>query len=242
MCHSNLKTSSGTDVSISTQWASTMMANAAKDPYFMAEVASMVNAFPSLDATIESTCATCHMPMASTQAKADGTASSILNNGFTNPSNGLNDAAMDGVSCSLCHQIKASNLGQSSSFTGNYQIDTSSSAPNRIEYGPYANPLQTPMQEHVGFTPTQGAQISSAALCATCHTVFTPTINSQGTVTGTFPEQVTYLEWLNSLYGDNPSAQLAVKPATCRLPAAPSLFPTTPQHSRRSALSTSTSL
>ena len=218
MCHSSLKTSSGTDVSISTQWASTMMANAAKDPYFMAEVASMVNAFPSLDSTIESTCATCHMPMASTQAKADGTADSILNTGFSNPSNPLYDAAMDGVSCNLCHQIEGSNLGMSSSFSGNYLIDTTATAPNRLEYGPYANVLQTPMQDAVGFTPTQGAQISSAALCAVCHTVFTPTISSQGTVTGTFPEQTTYLEWLNSMYGDNPSAQMTCQ--ACHMPAA----------------------
>jgi mono/diheme cytochrome c family protein len=218
MCHSNLTTSNGANVSISTQWASTMMANAAKDPYFMAEVASMVNAFPSLDSTIEATCATCHMPMASTQAKANGTVSSILNTGFSNPSNPLYDAAMDGVSCSLCHQIEGSNMGQTTSFTGNYQIDTSATAPNRAEYGPYSDPLQTPMQNTVGFTPTQGAQISSSALCATCHTVFTPTINSQGSVTGSFPEQVTYLEWLNSMYGDNPSAQMTCQ--ACHMPAA----------------------
>lgn len=218
MCHSNLKDSSGADVSISTQWSSTMMANAAKDPYFMAEVASLVNDLPSLDATIESTCAVCHMPMASTQAKADGTTSTILNSGFTNTSNPLNKAAMDGVSCSLCHQIQGNNLGQSASFTGNYQIDTSSSAPNRLEYGPFSNPLQAPMQAIVGFTPVQGAQSGSAALCATCHTVYTPVVDSQGNVLGRFPEQVTYLEWLNSVYGDNPSAQLACQ--ACHMPAA----------------------
>ena len=178
----------------------------------------MVNDLPSLEGTIESTCAICHMPMASTQAKADGTASSILNNGFANHPNGLNKAAMDGVSCSLCHQIQGSNLGQPGSFTGNYQIDTSSSAPNRIEYGPYLNPLQTPMQSTVGFTPTQGAQVGSAGLCATCHTVYTPVIDSQGKVSGTFPEQVTYLEWLNSVYGDNPSQQLTCQ--ACHMPAA----------------------
>ena len=218
LCHSNLKDATGKDVSIDSQWRSTMMASAAKDPYFMAEVASQVNESPSLGASIESTCVVCHMPMASTQAKAYGTASSILNNGFTNTSNNLNKAAMDGVSCSLCHQIQGNNLGQPASFTGNYQIDTSSSAPNRLEYGPFSNPLQATMQAIVGFTPVQGAQSGSAALCATCHTVYTPVVDSQSNVLGTFPEQVTYLEWLNSVYGDNPSAQLACQ--ACHMSAA----------------------
>ena len=217
-CHSNLKDAGGTDVSISTQWSSTMMANAAKDPYFMAETASLVNSLPSLDATIESTCAVCHMPMASTQAKADGTPVLMFNSGFTNVSNPLNKAAMDGNSCSLCHQISSTDLGQSSSFTGGFQIDTSTTAPSRIEYGPFLNPLQSPMQSTVGFTPTQGNQVASAALCATCHTVYTPVVTTQGTVSGSFPEQVTYLEWESGVYGSNPAAQLACQ--TCHMPAA----------------------
>jgi mono/diheme cytochrome c family protein len=217
-CHSNLKDSTGADVSISSQWSSTMMANAAKDPYFMAETASLVNDLPSLDATIESTCAVCHMPMASTQAKADGTTPSILNNGFTNTSNPLNKAAMDGNSCSLCHQISGTNLGQPSSFTGGYQIDTSTKPPNRIEYGPFVNPLQSPMQSTVGFTPTQGAQVGNSTLCATCHAVYTPVVTTQGAVAGSFPEQVTYLEWQASVYGSNPAAQLACQ--SCHMPAA----------------------
>ena len=218
LCHSNLKDASGTDVSMSTQWASTMMANAAKDPYFMAETASLVNDLPSLDATIESTCAVCHMPMASTQANADGTTSSMLNNGFTNTSNPLNKAAMDGNSCSLCHQISSTNLGQSSSYTGGYKIDTSSKAPDRIIYGPFSDLLQSPMRTIIGFTPTQGEQIASSALCATCHTVYTPVVTTQGTVSGTFPEQVTYLEWQHSVFGSNPAAQLACQ--SCHMPAA----------------------
>jgi len=74
------------------------------------------------------------------------------------------------------------------------------------------------MQSVVGFTPAIGEQTASAGLCATCHTVYTPFVDSQGNVLGTFPEQVTYLEWLNSVYGDNPSAQLACQ--ACHMPAA----------------------
>lgn len=218
-CHSNLKDTSGKDVSIDSHWRSTMMANAAKDPYFLAKVASEVAQLPSLKGAIEDACATCHMPMARTQAAADGNTVAILgDDGFLNPSNQLNKAAMDGNSCSLCHQIQAANLGQSGSFEGKYQIDTSTSAPNRIEFGPFANPLQTPMQNVVGFTPTQGAQMGSVGLCATCHTVYTPFVNAQGAVGGTFPEQVPFLEWAHSAYGSNPSQQLPCQ--ACHMPAA----------------------
>jgi hypothetical protein len=74
------------------------------------------------------------------------------------------------------------------------------------------------MQATVGFTPAQGAQVANAGLCATCHTVYTPVVTTQGTVSGSFPEQVTYLEWQNSIYGSNPAGQLACQ--TCHMPAA----------------------
>jgi len=217
-CHSNLKDSSGKDVSIDSQWRSTMMANAAKDPYFLAKTASEVADLPALKAAIEDACATCHMPMARTQAVSDGKTVSVLGNGFINPSNDLNKAAIDGNSCTLCHQIQAAKLGQPDTFDGKYQIDTSTSAPNRIEFGPFFNPLAGPMQSVVGFTPAQGDQRGSAGLCATCHTVYTPYVDSQGNVSGTFPEQTPYLEWASSIYGSNPGQQLACQ--FCHMPPA----------------------
>jgi hypothetical protein len=65
------------------------------------------------------------------------------------------------------------------------------------------------MQSVVGFTPTQGNQIGTAGLCATCHTVYTPIVDDKGNVVGNFPEQTSYLEWQNSIYGNNPAVQLA---------------------------------
>jgi hypothetical protein len=209
VCHSNLKDASGADVSIDTQWRSTMMANAAKDPYFLAKTASEAANLPSLKGAIEDACATCHMPMAQTQAVADGSTTGILGSGFLSTSNNLNPAAMDGNSCSVCHQIKADGLGTAATFGGAYKINTSTASPNRIEYGPYANPLTGPMQSLVGFTPTMGAQQNSAGLCATCHTVYTPVVDDKNNLVGTFPEQTAYLEWSASAYGSNPAAQLA---------------------------------
>ena len=217
-CHSNLKDASGKDVSIDTSWRSTMMANAAKDPYFLAKTASEVANLPALKGAIEDACATCHMPMATTQAVSDGTAVSMLGSGFLSASNSLNKAAIDGNSCTLCHQIQSSGLGTDDTFGGKYKIDTSTSSPNRIVYGPYSSPLTGPMQSVVGFTPTQGDQTGSASLCATCHTVYTPVVDDQGNVVGNFPEQTAYLEWANSSYGSNPAGQLSCQ--ACHMPTA----------------------
>ncbi len=216
VCHSSLIDSSGADVSIDSQWRSTMLANAAKDPYFLAKAASEVALLPNLKQAVEDACAVCHMPMARTQALTDGKAVAVLGDGFLNPANELNKAALDGVSCTLCHQVQPDNLGQSDSFEGNYVIDTSTEAPDRPIFGQFPGPLQAPMQSMVGFTPVQGEQISDPGLCATCHNVITPYVNDQGDVAGTFPEQMPYTEWSNSAYGKTPGQQMPCQ--SCHMP------------------------
>jgi len=135
-CHTGLKDSQGNDVSIDTDWRSTMMANAAKDPYWQAKVLTEVYHTPGLKEVIEDTCATCHMPMARTQVQVDGTPSMILDDGFLSEGNALYKAAMDGNSCTLCHQIQPAGLGTDDGFAGKYQVDTSTESPNRIIFGP----------------------------------------------------------------------------------------------------------
>jgi hypothetical protein len=115
----------------------------------------------------------------------------------------MHAAAMDGVSCSLCHQIQDEDLGQMKSFSGKFTIDTSKKAPDREIFGPYENPLQKSMQQSTGFTPVYGSHTNDSALCATCHTLFTPYVDAQGNVAGEFPEQVPYLEWKHSDFGVN---------------------------------------
>jgi hypothetical protein len=58
------------------------------------------------------------------------------------------------------------------------------------------------MQSSVGYLPVHGPHIEEAGLCATCHTLFTPTLDAQGDVVGEFPEQVPFLEWEHSDFGD----------------------------------------
>jgi len=203
VCHELLTDVEGKDMSISGHWRSTMMANASKDPLWQAKVSSEVKRNPALKEVIETKCATCHTPMAWHQAYKLGNEQLLFDKGFLSPSNDLHAAAMDGVSCSLCHQIQDENLGEKKSFSGKFVIDTSKKAPEREIFGPYKEPVQEVMQKAVGFIPEYGPQTNDSALCATCHTLFTPYVDGQGNVVGEFPEQVAYLEWKHSEYGIN---------------------------------------
>jgi len=203
VCHELLADSGGNDMSIPGHWRSTMMANAAKDPLWQAKVSSEVKRNPALKKVIEEKCATCHMPMAWTQAYKRGDDRLVLDNGLLSPQNDLHAAAMDGVSCTLCHQVQDKNLGQKESFSGKFVIDTNKKVPEREIFGPYKNPVQKTMQQSVGYTPVFGAQTNDSALCATCHTLFTPFVDGQGNIAGEFPEQTPYLEWKHSDFGVN---------------------------------------
>jgi hypothetical protein len=203
VCHELLTDSEGKDMSIPGHWRSTMMANASNDPLWQAKVSSEVKRNPALKDVIETKCATCHTPMAWHQAYKKGSDQLLFDNGFLSPRNNLHAAAMDGVSCSVCHQIQDKNLGEKKSYSGKLIIDTSAKPPEREIFGPYKEPVQEVMQQAIGFTPDYGPQINDSALCAACHTLFTPYVDAQGKVAGEFPEQVAYLEWKHSEFGVN---------------------------------------
>src|SRR5262249_49748123 len=71
-CHNNLTTPAGEDVSIGSTWRSTMMANAARDPYWQAAVRRETIDHRSHAAEIQDECSACHMPMAQKIARATG--------------------------------------------------------------------------------------------------------------------------------------------------------------------------
>lgn len=214
MCHAGLSDEAGKDVSLTTDWRSTMMANAAKDPVWQAKVSSEVARVPSLQAVIEKKCVSCHMPMAKTQAEVNGQMVAAQGGGFFGPAHPLHEAAMEGVSCTLCHQIGDAGLGTMESFTGGYTVDTSSESPNRVAYGPYEQPFGRPMQMHTGYLPVYGAHTGTAEMCAVCHNLYTPYVDAQGNVLGEFPEQTPYTEWQHSTFGGAMPCQ------SCHMPAA----------------------
>ncbi len=200
-CHAPLTDEAGTDVSMPTHWRSTLMANAAKDPIWQAKLSSEVARMPALQAVIEKKCLTCHTPMAETQAVAEGQPVAGLGDGFLNPGHPLHEAAMDGVSCTQCHQIRPDNFGTAESFSGGYLVDTDASAPDRPIYGPYPEPVAALMQATTGFVPVHGPHMEQSEHCATCHNLFTPYVDAEGNILGEFPEQTPYTEWQYSDFG-----------------------------------------
>ena len=202
VCHTQMVDEAGKDVSIDTDWRSSLMANAARDPYWRAAVRGEVLANPEYQEVIEDTCATCHMPMARFTGATADVAGQVLDEGFANPEHPLHSLAMDGVSCTLCHQIRPDGFGEHESFHGGYVIDSALPPEEREAFGPFhvGMGMIRIMQSASGFIPMQAMHVKSSDLCATCHTVYTPFVDASGQVAGEFPEQVPYLEWQASYF------------------------------------------
>jgi PKD repeat protein len=201
VCHDGLSDQNNRDVSIQKHWSGSMMANAARDPLWKAKLASELKRNAHLTDVLNDKCTACHAPMANYEAKRDGATIDVLGSGgLLDPANPYHDAALDGVSCTLCHQIQDDpSLGTLESASGHYQIN-----PNKEAYGQFI--AQTnPMLTNSGYTPTFSAHVSDSSLCATCHDLKTPFVDSEGNLMSTtpeseFPEQMVYSEWQFSDY------------------------------------------
>lgn len=193
LCHGAASTANvtgtGEDVSPPSTWRSAMMANAARDPFWQAQVISESMDLPAIKDVVQDKCTNCHMPMGHESARQLGAPHFTLDEG---KADGL---SMDGVSCTLCHQVEEENFGTVESFSGGYEI-----ASERVTYGPYDNPLIQPMRNISGYTAVYSPHIEQSEHCATCHTLFTPYVDAQGQIAGEFPEQTPYLEWRASDY------------------------------------------
>ena len=214
-CHNGLTIPSGEDISIGSDWRASMMANAARDPYWQAAVRREVLDHPEAQAVIEDTCATCHMPMARFEAASAGGQGQVI----AHLPIGAGDTraerlAADGVSCTACHQISAANLGQARSFSGGFVIDISVRDGERQIFGPFDidDGRTRIMQSATGFQPTEATHIQQSEVCATCHTLYTHALNLEGDEAGPLPEQVPYLEWRHSAYNGEESCQ------SCHMP------------------------
>jgi hypothetical protein len=56
-------------------------------------------------------------------------------------------------------------------------------------------------------TPAESIHVRRSELCATCHTLFTTALDTNGRVAGRLPEQVPFLEWQHSTYNNKRSCQ-----------------------------------
>jgi len=214
-CHNGLATSSGEDISIGFDWRPTMMANAARDPYWQASVRRETIDHPESRAAIEDECSICHMPMAQYESKLGGREGKVFAHLGFDPDERGDRLAADGVSCSLCHQIGKQKLGTRESFVGGFVIDPPGPQGERREYGPFqmeAGHARVMRTSTGGFQPAESPHVRQSEVCATCHTLITKALGPGGKVIGELPEQTPYLEWLHSGYRNTRSCQ------SCHMP------------------------
>jgi hypothetical protein len=221
------------NVSIGTAWETSVMANATRDPYWHAVVASELHNFPMLEDTINDKCTVCHAPMASDYAKKEGIDMRLFSKGSPdtgdfqqgiysmNEENELFNHAMDGVSCTLCHQMEDVNFGNDESMTGGFTILGSPTGEERDRpaYGQYTDPDIAYMQVQAGFLPQYGPHLSTSESCATCHNLNINPVTPEGEAiegAGHFAEQAIFTEWLNSDYAIGGSKEGSCQ--SCHMP------------------------
>ncbi|MFO0552748.1 MAG: hypothetical protein U0271_30430 [Polyangiaceae bacterium] len=206
-----LRDADGRDLSPVGLWQTSMMAFAARDPYYLATFSHELDAAPATAFSkddIEIACTRCHAPASSLEHERSGGHPTFeeLTAGTTPEAN----LARDGITCTMCHQIRDANLGDVESFGGGFDVGF-----DRLLFGPHMSPNTQPMQFFIEFTPTYATHIGKSELCATCHTVITPVVGANGELLGgDFLEQASYLEWQNS---SNPDE--GTECASCHLPA-----------------------
>ncbi len=219
LCHSNserataMRDAQDRPVAPYDLWQASMMANSSRDPFWRAVLSAEVAATPSIKAKLEEKCTRCHAPMAAPAPESPpGELIAHIRQDDQRSHLGL-----DGVSCTVCHQITDTGLGTAASFTGHFEIND-----ERKIFGPHADPVTMPMRRHVNYTPTEGDHILKSGMCATCHTVMTHSVDASGqpTAPDEFHEQSPYLEWRNSVFNDevDQPANQARSCQSCHMP------------------------
>lgn len=226
ICHKELEDEEGNDVSIGSDWAPSMMANATRDPYWIAKVAAEINRNPHLKEELDGTCSRCHAPMAFDAAEKDDVDYVIHGeDGILNSSNPYFDQAMEAVSCTLCHQMEdTGKLGTMEGVSGKFSVAEYENPAERPAYGQYQGLSGSYMLALSQFDPVYSAHISTSESCATCHDLRTPSVDSNGDVVTTseeqfFPEQMVFSEWKNSDFRVGGSKEQNCQ--ACHMPEAP---------------------
>lgn len=220
-CHNGLVDGSGTDVSLEKSWSQSVMRFAFVDPVWRAKVSTEMSRAPHLQGLIEDKCSRCHAPMAHVEATFADTKRSVFGTGFLDLSNPYHYAAMEGISCTLCHQVQDSAyLGTDKANSGKITIGDLY-PPGRPLYMRYGDVWTSSMQRSVGYTPMYADHISHSKHCAVCHDLKTPYVDATGAIFSTseteFPEQMPYREWSLSSYAV--AGQGARSCQGCHMPA-----------------------
>ena len=200
-CHNNLTTAAGEDVSIGSTWRSSIMANSARDPYWQASVRRETLDHPSRSDHIQDECSACHMPIANRLAHQDGRTGAVFAHlvGETDE----DQLALDGISCTVCHQISSEGLGTRGNFNGQFVMPPARADGVRPIFGPFevdAGRRRIMRSSSGGFEQEQGLHVRQSEICATCHTLITEAFGPDGEVIGSLPEQMNYQEWQHSAF------------------------------------------
>lgn len=215
-CHNGLVSPGGEDVSMASDWRTSVMANSAIDPYWEASLRREALDHPQSTAAIQDDCAVCHVPIARYHAHLQGNVPDVFAHLPLDPALGAAKEYADGVSCSVCHQITPLNLGTPASYNGAFVVAGPEPDGAHPEYGPFdIDPglMRVMRSSTSGFQPTRGDQIRSSQICATCHTLITRALGPGGQLIGSLPEQVPYQEWQHSAFYQQQSCQ------SCHMPA-----------------------
>ncbi len=204
-CHNDLQDESENEVSIGNDWSTSMMANSTRDPYWIAKVAAEMARHPTLKEELDDTCSRCHAPMANDSIKKDAGSIEIHgDDGMLNENHVYFDHAMEGVSCTLCHQMEdTGTMGSIDGVSGKFSVKEYANKSERPAFAQYSDPSDAYMLAQSEFTATYSAHISTSESCATCHDLRTPSVDASGNVITTseesfFPEQMVFSEWRNS--------------------------------------------
>lgn len=205
-CHGGLLTDEGKMYMPWDTWAGSMMANAARDPLFLAALTIAEQDRKGSG----SFCLRCHTPSAYVGSR-------------TTPGNGstLDDVDREGVQCATCHRsVDGSQPPISDSnapYVGNAQLYFDVGTSNVVAYrGPYDDAPFTAAHDNVG-DPFVGADDSR--LCGQCHQVDNPDehlYDAAGKDTGRpFPLDTTYEEWKQSSFASGATARSC---QSCHMP------------------------
>ncbi len=197
-CHAGATTASGERYMAGDTLAASMMANAARDPLFLATLTVAEQDAPG----VGTVCLRCHTPSGFTAGRATpgtGSALSAL------------DGDIDGVHCDTCHRSIIPTGVEGAPFLTNAQLYYSDAPADMIpsRFGPRGDPMTSPRHPSMG-----SAFIRDARLCGQCHDIDHPAnhrLTADGRDTGVaLPVQSTYTEWAQSDYARRSS------PETCQ--------------------------
>ncbi len=193
-------------------WLPSMMSNAFRDPLWQAKVETEMNRNSQLRDVLDAKCSHCHGPVAVSEAKMVDEQLRIFDYkgapGLNNPENPRYFQAMEGITCTVCHQMQLDGELEKSEYSGRWktEFDTVRGGTDRKLFGNFSEPKHGVDYNMAGYGVVYSPAISTSEACGVCHEIRTPVVdvNTKQIIDGAeFVEQSTYNEWQNSEFGDD---------------------------------------